>query len=161
MQERWTPSLSQEDPLEKGMATHSSILAGNPKDRGVWWATVHAATQNRHDLATKQQRHVLGTCGPGSLGAGRGGLSLRGLRSTGRCPRGPQSLRAEKVSRTRLHRPCDHRLHTLPTRPDPATETRSTQAARMQLGGGEDTGTGPDVCQTETVQLLFSPQPAE
>ena len=31
MQEMWemqVPSLGQEDPLEKGMATHSSILAG-------------------------------------------------------------------------------------------------------------------------------------
>ena len=27
MQETWVPSLGQEDPLEKGMATHSSILA--------------------------------------------------------------------------------------------------------------------------------------
>ena len=27
MQEIWVPSLCQEDPLEKGMATHSSILA--------------------------------------------------------------------------------------------------------------------------------------
>ena len=27
MQETRVPSLSQEDPLEKGMATHSSILA--------------------------------------------------------------------------------------------------------------------------------------
>ena len=26
MQETWVRSLSQEDPLEKGMATHSSIL---------------------------------------------------------------------------------------------------------------------------------------
>ena len=26
MQETWVPSLGQEDPLEKGMATHSSIL---------------------------------------------------------------------------------------------------------------------------------------
>ena len=30
--------LGQEDPLEEGMATHSSILAwGIPKDRGAWW----------------------------------------------------------------------------------------------------------------------------
>ena len=28
MQETWVPSLGQEDPLEKGTATHSSILAG-------------------------------------------------------------------------------------------------------------------------------------
>ena len=27
VQETWVRSLSQEDPLEKGMATHSSILA--------------------------------------------------------------------------------------------------------------------------------------
>ena len=27
IQETWVQSLSQEDPLEKGMATHSSILA--------------------------------------------------------------------------------------------------------------------------------------
>ena len=27
MQEAWVQSLGQEDPLEKGMATHSSIIA--------------------------------------------------------------------------------------------------------------------------------------
>ena len=27
MQDTWVQSLGQEDPLEKGMATHSSILA--------------------------------------------------------------------------------------------------------------------------------------
>ena len=27
MQETWVPSLGQEDPLERGMATHSSVLA--------------------------------------------------------------------------------------------------------------------------------------
>ena len=33
--------LSGEDPLEEGMATHSSILAWRiPMDRGAWWATV-------------------------------------------------------------------------------------------------------------------------
>ena len=42
MQETWVPSLGQEDPLEKGMATHSSILAWRiPMGRGAWWATVH------------------------------------------------------------------------------------------------------------------------
>ena len=35
--------LGREDPLEEGMATHSSILAWRiPMDRGAWWATVHA-----------------------------------------------------------------------------------------------------------------------
>ena len=33
VQETWVRSLDQEDPLEKGMATHSSILAW-----GVPWA---------------------------------------------------------------------------------------------------------------------------
>ena len=50
----------QEDPLEKEMATHFSILGweipwtvahqaplsmGFPMDRGAWWATVHGATK--------------------------------------------------------------------------------------------------------------------
>ena len=34
------------DPLEKEMATHSSILAENPMDRGGWWATGHGVTEN-------------------------------------------------------------------------------------------------------------------
>jgi len=29
MQETWVQSLGQEDPLEKGIATHFSILAGS------------------------------------------------------------------------------------------------------------------------------------
>ena len=40
-------SLGQEDPLEKEMETHSSILAwDDPLDRGAWWATVHGVTKN-------------------------------------------------------------------------------------------------------------------
>ena len=42
MQEICVRTLGQEDLLEKGRATHSSILAmGNTKDRGAWLATVH------------------------------------------------------------------------------------------------------------------------
>ena len=42
MKENQVRSLGWEDPLEKGMATHSSILAWRiPTDRGAWWATVH------------------------------------------------------------------------------------------------------------------------
>ena len=37
MQETWVQSLGWEDPLEEGMATHSSILAWRiPIDRGAW-----------------------------------------------------------------------------------------------------------------------------
>ena len=44
-------SLGQEDPLEEGMATHSSILAwGIPKDRGAWWATVHGVAKRQTRL---------------------------------------------------------------------------------------------------------------
>ena len=39
--EIWVWSLGQEDPLEEGMATHSSILTWRiPTDRGAWRATV-------------------------------------------------------------------------------------------------------------------------
>ena len=49
-------SLGQEDPLEKRMTTHSSILAWkNPMDRGASKATVHGVARGRHDLGTKQQ----------------------------------------------------------------------------------------------------------
>ena len=40
--EMWVPSLGQEDPLEKEMATHLGILAWRiPMDRGAWQAIVH------------------------------------------------------------------------------------------------------------------------
>jgi len=48
MQETWVQSLGREDPLEKEMATHSSILACRiPMDRGAWRATVHGVAKNQ------------------------------------------------------------------------------------------------------------------
>ena len=47
-QETQVCSLGREDALEKGMATHSSILAWRiPMDREAWWATVYGVTQSR------------------------------------------------------------------------------------------------------------------
>ena len=41
------PTLGWEDPLEEGMATHSSILAWRiPMIRGAWRATVHRVTKS-------------------------------------------------------------------------------------------------------------------
>ena len=52
MQETRVLSLDQEDSLEKGMATHSSILAKeNSMDRGVWRATVRGVTKSRAQLS--------------------------------------------------------------------------------------------------------------
>jgi len=49
MWETWVQSLGWEDPLEEGIATHSSLLAWRiPMDRGAWWATVHGI-RVRHD----------------------------------------------------------------------------------------------------------------
>ena len=36
MQETWIQSLGQEDPLEKGMGTHSNIFLGKPKGGDAW-----------------------------------------------------------------------------------------------------------------------------
>ena len=48
MQKIEVRSLDQKDPLEMGMAIHSSILAWRiPIDRGAWWATVHGVTQSQ------------------------------------------------------------------------------------------------------------------
>ena len=47
MRETWVRSLDWEDPLEEGMATHSSILAWRiPMDRGAWKATVHGVVKS-------------------------------------------------------------------------------------------------------------------
>ena len=47
MTETGVRSLGWEDPLEEGMATHSSVLAWRiPKDRGAWWAPVYGVAKN-------------------------------------------------------------------------------------------------------------------
>ena len=47
MQETWVRSLGWEDPLEEGMATHSSILAWRiPMDRGDQWAPVRGVARS-------------------------------------------------------------------------------------------------------------------
>ena len=46
MQETLVRFSGQEVPLEKGMATHSSILAWRvPMDRGAWWAIQSMGSQ--------------------------------------------------------------------------------------------------------------------
>ena len=66
LQETWVPSLGWEDPLEKGMATHSRILAWRIPwtrvwgDSGSWWWTGRpgvlqsvGSQRVRHDWATE------------------------------------------------------------------------------------------------------------
>ena len=46
-QETQVQSLGGEDPLEKEMATPSSISAQkSPRDKGAWWATVHGVAKS-------------------------------------------------------------------------------------------------------------------
>jgi len=46
--ETWVQSLGWDDPLEDGMATHSSILTWRIcMDRGAWGATVHGVTKSQ------------------------------------------------------------------------------------------------------------------
>ena len=48
MPETQVQSLGQEDPLDKGMATCSSVIAWRiSMDRGAWWATVHGVTKSQ------------------------------------------------------------------------------------------------------------------
>ena len=57
-QEMWVQSLSQEDPLEKEMATHSSILAWE-----IPWTEEPSGLESmgsqrvRNDLVTKQEKY--------------------------------------------------------------------------------------------------------
>ena len=51
MQETWVQSLGWEDPLEKGMSTHSSILAWrNSEEPGRWQSM--GSQSVRHDWVT-------------------------------------------------------------------------------------------------------------
>ena len=56
MQETWVWSLGWEDPLEEGMATHSSILAWRiVMDRGAWQTTVHGVATSWTWLSNSAQ----------------------------------------------------------------------------------------------------------
>ena len=53
IQETQVWSLGQEDPLEEGMAPHSSILAWRSPASEAWHAAVHGPQRVRHDWATE------------------------------------------------------------------------------------------------------------
>ena len=58
VQQTWVQSLDWEDPLEKGMATHFSILVWRiPMDRGAWQATVHKELDTQELDTTEQLTH--------------------------------------------------------------------------------------------------------
>ena len=55
VQKTQVPSLGRDDPLEKGVTTHSSQYSclENPVDSGAWWAIVHwDAESNTSDRLT-------------------------------------------------------------------------------------------------------------
>ena len=58
-QEMQVRPLGREDPLEKAMATCSSVLAWEtPSTEGPWWATVHGvAKRHTHGHMLPKQRH--------------------------------------------------------------------------------------------------------
>ena len=52
MRETWVQSLGWEDPLEEGIATHSSIIDWRiPIDRGAWQATVLEVAKSQTRLS--------------------------------------------------------------------------------------------------------------
>ena len=52
IRETWVRFLGWEDLLEKGITTHSSILAWRIlMDRGAWRATVHGVTKSWTELS--------------------------------------------------------------------------------------------------------------
>ena len=50
MQEAQVQSMSPEDPLEEGMATHSSNFRAESCPRGAWWATVDRVAKSQTRL---------------------------------------------------------------------------------------------------------------
>ena len=56
-------SLSQEDPLEKGMASHYSILAWRIlMDRGAWPVAGHEVAKSQICLSDQAQTHMNDGC---------------------------------------------------------------------------------------------------
>ena len=51
MLETWVQSLSWEDPLEKGMAIHSSILGESHGQRSLAESTVHGVVKSHTQLS--------------------------------------------------------------------------------------------------------------
>ena len=65
MWEAWVWYLGWEEPLEEGMATHSSILAWRiPTDRGAWWAACspwgHKESDMTEHLSTYGKKKIQG-----------------------------------------------------------------------------------------------------
>ena len=53
----WVIFLGQEDPLEEGTTTHSSIFSWKiPMDRGALWTMVHMAAKNQTRLKQLSRR---------------------------------------------------------------------------------------------------------
>ena len=101
MQETWVRSQGQEDPLEKEMATHSSIPAWRiPKDRGAWRVTVHSVAKSRAWL-TQLSMHTKYKTEPLSL-SDKGGFHFLP------CPRAPVSLPLDWF---RTEMPAQHLQH--------------------------------------------------
>ena len=87
MQETWVRFLGQEEPLEKEMATHSSMLAWRiPWIKEPWQATVHGVTRVRHDLTTKPPKTEEPGAKTGCQNKGRV-LSMRTALNTIYCSR--------------------------------------------------------------------------
>ena len=64
MQETWVLSLVWEDPLEKGIATHSSIFAWRIPSREEPGRLQSMELQRViHDLGTEQQIYLFGSTG--------------------------------------------------------------------------------------------------
>ena len=58
MWETWVWSLGSEDPLKKGMESHSNILAWRiSMDRRTWWTTVHGVSKGQTWLSDKVHTH--------------------------------------------------------------------------------------------------------
>ena len=64
MLETWVRSLGWEDPLEEGLAPHSSILGVSsiPMGKGPWWDTVHGVTKSQTQLSDQAQHSTVKLC---------------------------------------------------------------------------------------------------
>jgi len=58
----WVGSLCQEDPLEEGMATHSSIAWRMTWTKEPGWATVHGEAKSQTQLGQFNTKNSFNPC---------------------------------------------------------------------------------------------------
>ena len=105
MQQTWVRSLGWEEPVEKGIATDSSILIwGNPQTEELGWLQSMGVPKVRHNWATKLSHSL--SLGPIPLEKGKAAAEEKMGFSLSSSLRTQRPLRSSKIAKNRAEVAC-------------------------------------------------------